>query len=325
MALHSAVQGRRTVAYIRVSTEDQASEGNSLSDQERQARAYAVARDWGEVAQVYADPGVSGATRDRPGLHRLLADARAGTVGRVIVTKLDRMSRRAVDLLAIEDELDRAEVERIYIKGSIDTSTPTGRLLRTVLAAVAELERDMILERTRAGKIEDVRKGAVWLTGRTIGYRYIPADKANGRRASVEIDEETAPLVRRIFTEVAQGTSLHTLAARLNSEGVPTMRGASMWRPCTLRKIIYNPLFTGQAAYGKVRNVKAASGKTTTRTAEPIAYAAVPAIVSPELAQAAQAMLARNKITARRNAKRDYLLGGGLVRCGVVLDDGTIC
>jgi len=318
---------RLTVAYVRVSTEDQAKEGNSLADQERQTRAYAIARDWGEVADVYADPGVSGATRDRPALTRLLADAKAGKIGRVIITKIDRMSRKAADLLAIEEDLDQCDVERIYIKDSIDTSNPTGRLLRTVLAAVAELERDMILERTRAGKIEDVRNGAVWLTGRTIGYRYIPADKQSGRRAGVEIDEETAPLVHRIFTDVAHGISMNALARQLNAEGVPTMRGASMWRVCTLGKIIYNPLFTGQAAYGRMRNVKTAHGTMTTRPADPahVEYAAVPALVSPELAQAAQAMLARNRIKATRNAKRDYLLGGGLMHCGVLLDDGQVC
>lgn len=204
---------RRTVAYIRVSTEDQATDGYSLSDQERSCRAYAVARDWGEVIEIYADAGVSGATRDRPALNRLLADAKAGTIGRVIVTKLDRMSRRAVDLLAIEDELDQCAVERVYIKDSIDTSSPTGRLLRTVLAAVAELERDMILERTRAGKAEAVRRGAVWRPRGLLGYTYVPSDKQTGRMARVEIDETTASLVRRLFAAVASGVSCRALAA----------------------------------------------------------------------------------------------------------------
>src|SRR5438094_9443511 len=98
---------RRTVAYIRVSTEEQATEGYSLLDQERACRLYAQARvaiqeaGWTEIDEVYGDPGVSGALRERPGLCRLIADAKAGTVGRVICTKLDRIGRKAAVILAI--------------------------------------------------------------------------------------------------------------------------------------------------------------------------------------------------------------------------------
>jgi site-specific DNA recombinase len=318
--------GRRTVGYIRVSTEEQAEEGYSLADQERQCRAYAVARGWPEIAEVYADPGVSGATRDRPALRRLLADAKAGTVERVICTKLDRMSRRAVDLLTVEDELDQCGVERVYIKDSIDTSTPTGRLLRTVLAAVAELERDMILERTTSGKMEALRRGDVWRPNGLLGYRYVPVDRQNGTKARLEIDESTAPLVRRIFTEVASGVSLRALAYKLNDEGVPPVRGGRMWRNNAVHRIVTNSAYWGKATYGRLRRTKA-GGKAVVRKGDPekILYVDVPAIVTPELAQAALAAVARNKALSTRNTKHEYLLGGGLVRCGAVLDDGTVC
>lgn len=109
-----------------------------------------------------------------------------------------------------------------------------------------------------------------------------------------------------------------------------------MWRACTLHVIIRNPLFTGSATYGRRRTVKTEenrrrvkTGKVTytTRTNDPdkVMYIEVPPIVSPELAQAAQDMLSRNRITAKRNAKADYLLGGGLLRCGTQLADGRIC
>ncbi len=349
--------GRRTVLYTRVSTDDQAKEGNSLADQERAGRLFVAARvamgedSWTEIAEgerdVYTDPGVSGATRDRPGLRRLFADAKAGTIGRVICTKLDRMSRRAVDLLAIEDELDRYGVERTYIKDSIDTSTPTGRLLRTVLAAVAELERDMILERTTAGKMEAIRgggaattvdgktvyqKGLVWRSLGILGYHCLPSDKDTGTRGHLEIDDATAPLVRRIFGAVASGVSCRALAAQLNAEGVPTARDGAMWRHNAIQRIILNPAYTGQAAYGRLRRVKVRDDDTDAlrsvlRRGDPaqVLYVEVPAIVAPDLAQAAQAAMGRNRVMATRNAKRDYLLGGGLVRCGALLPDGQPC
>jgi site-specific DNA recombinase len=322
------------VTYIRVSTEEQAYEGYSLPDQERAARLYAQARvamqeaGWTEIDDddVYADPGVSGTLRDRPGLNRLLADARAGKIGRVICTKLDRVGRTAALILSIEDELESCGVQRAYIKDSIDTTTATGRLLRTVLAAVAELERDMILERTSAGLHEALRRGAVYRYD-VLGYRYIPSDRKKGQLARVEIDEDTAPLVVRIFTAVASGTSLHEVARQLNAEGIPTLRGAAYWRVGTLRKIIYNPLYAGRATHGRTRNVKTAKGTYTTvaGNTDKLVYIDAPAIIAPELAQAAQDQLARNRIQAKRNAKGEYLLGGGLLRCGVLLADGQVC
>lgn len=306
---------RRTVAYTRVSSDEQATEGYSLADQERQCRAYPVAHEWPAVAEVYCDAGVSGATRERPALSRLLADARAGTIGRVICTKLDRMSRRAVDLLAIEHELDAYGVERVYIKDGIDTSTPVGRLLRTVLAAVAELERDMILERTKAGMAEKVRRGEAWRSRHPLGYRYVPKDKATGAPGHLEIDECTAPLVRRIFKSIADGISASQLAANLTREGIPTPRSARNWHAESILWMIHNPLYTGQASWG--RTVRAKPGAPTQRIrSDDALYAPVPAIVTTDLASAAQAQLARNlKITPGIN-KVPYLLGGGLLVCG---------
>ncbi len=94
-ATSSRADNLTTAAYVRVSTVEQAEEGHSLAAQERSARAYAMARDWGEVTTLYADACVSGSTTDRPALQRLLADARAGLVDRLIVTKLDRIGHRA--------------------------------------------------------------------------------------------------------------------------------------------------------------------------------------------------------------------------------------
>jgi len=321
---------RRTVAYIRVSTEEQATEGYSLDAQERSARAYAVAREWPDVAEVYADAGVSGATRDRPALKRLLAAAAAGTIGRLVVTKLDRIGRRAADILAIEEELDAAGVERMYIKDSIDTSTPVGRMLRTVLAAVAELERDMILERTKSGLVEKARKGEVWRSRGVYGYTYLPSDKKAGTPGRLDVDPATTPVVQRIFTSLAAGTSASALAVELTAEGVPSPRGGAMWSHATIAHMVKNPLYTGRAAYGRAyRILDPATGRKVLRWHAPdsdsVAYMNVPALVPGPLAEAARARLAGNRQASARNAKRDYLLGGRLLTCGVTLPTGEPC
>jgi site-specific DNA recombinase len=190
------------------------------------------------------------------------------------------------------------------IRDSIDTSTATGRLLRTVLAALAEMKRDLILERTSNGKREALDQGAVYRAN-TLGYVYHGGNKRQGLLARVAIDPVGAALVRRIFTTVAAGTSLHDLARQLNQDGVPTPRKGAYWRVGTLRKIVYNDLYLGQARYGSASND-------------------APAIIAPALALAAREQLGRNRVLAKRNCTHEYLVGG-LVHCAAPLPDGTPC
>jgi site-specific DNA recombinase len=250
---------------------------------------------------------------------------------------MDRLARNLKLLLELWDQLEGYGVHVVILEYGIDTSTPAGRLIRNVLASIAEFERDTIISRTRSGRRQGVRQGSVYRR-QILGYRCIRADKKNGQLAGVEIDEEGAVLVRRIFTSAVSGVSLHELARQLNAEGVPTLRGGCMWRAATVQKIVLNPIYTGQAAYGRWTHVQTPrerqragtpEGKVTQTTvrADPatIDYAPAPPIISPELAAAAQAALGRNRALARRNAHHDFLVGGGLLRCGVLLEDGTIC
>jgi len=306
----------RIVGYARVSLEDQAEEGYSLEDQDRQIRAYVVAMGWGVVDQIYVDAGVSGATRERPALTRLLADAHAGHVRRIVVTKLDRMSRRAVDLLTIEGELDELDVERSYIKDGIDTSTPTGRLLRTVLAAVAELERDLILERTRDGALQKVRQGVAWLSRAKYGYRYVAGDKRAGVPDRWEIDEPTASVIRRIVSEIAAGAyTAAGLAVQLNREGVPTLRGGR-WRAGTISALIADDAYIGVAAYGRRHYIKENGRRKRVFRAQPLLTFAVPPIVDHETMDRARSQLRANFNYARRNTRKPYMLRG-LLYCGL--------
>jgi DNA invertase Pin-like site-specific DNA recombinase len=144
----------RAALYARVSTSDQHPEV-----QLHALEAYAQTRGL-EVYQAYVDKGVSGARDRRPALDRLLADARRRRFDVLAVTKLDRLARSVRHLTTLAGELEALGVDLVVLDQAIDTSTPSGKLLFHVLGSIAEFERDLIRERTRAGLEAARRRGA---------------------------------------------------------------------------------------------------------------------------------------------------------------------
>ncbi len=134
----------RAALYARVSTTDQATDG-----QLERLRTYADARGW--LGLEFIDHGLSGAAPSRPALDRMLAAARSRTLDVVLCTKLDRLARSTLQLVTLGKELDTLGVDLVVLDQAIDTTTPSGRLLFHVLAAIAEFERDLIRDRVIAG------------------------------------------------------------------------------------------------------------------------------------------------------------------------------
>jgi DNA invertase Pin-like site-specific DNA recombinase len=144
VAAHSII---RTALYARISTSNN---GQSPEMQLRELREYSERRGW-TVAGEYVDTGISGAKDRRPELDRMMADAHKRCFDVVAVWKFDRFARSVAHLLRALDTFRVLGIEFVSLSESLDTATPAGRMVFTVLGAVAELERSLIAERVRAG------------------------------------------------------------------------------------------------------------------------------------------------------------------------------
>ncbi len=222
----------RVAAYVRVSTDEQAESGLGLGDQRRRAQAMAEVKGWPAPA-VYVDEGISGTKdpADRPALATLLADIHAGQVNAVIVLSLDRLGRQVRMVLDLVEVFRRAKVELVSCKESLDTATPQGKFVLVMFAALAELERDLISERTIAALAE---------LGRTTGERGGKLPYGYVRTADgVQVDPTAREVVRRIFDWRRRGGTLRAIACRLQEMEVPAPRGGT-WSHTSVAQILAN-------------------------------------------------------------------------------------
>ena len=155
MAREILQQSFRVATYARVST---ANNGQDPSLQTRELKEYCERRGW-QLAGEYVDVGISGAKEKRPELDRLMADAYKRRFDVVIVWKFDRFARSVSHLLRALETFKALGLEFVSFSEQLDTSTPAGKLVFTVLGAVAELERSLIIERVRAGMRNAKAKG----------------------------------------------------------------------------------------------------------------------------------------------------------------------
>ena len=200
---------KHTALYLRVSTEAQADEGYSLAAQAEKLEAYCRMK--GVAAfQRYVDGGFSGSNLTRPAITELVETIRAGRVERVVVYKLDRLSRSQKDTLyLIEDVFLPHGVDFVSINENIDTGSPYGRAMIGILSAFAQLERENIFLRTRMGMVERVKQG-FWPGGGKIpfGYDY-DADKG------ILVPNSDADTVREIYARYLEGKSTGRIAREL--------------------------------------------------------------------------------------------------------------
>lgn len=182
----------RVAVYVRVSTADQTCAG-----QEHELREYAKNRGW-KLERIYSD-NISGVKSSRPALDAMLVDAKKRKFDRLLVWRIDRLGRSVSHLLEVLETLRALGIEFISLSEAIDTSTPTGKMVFTVLGAVAELERSITVERVRMG-LENARRKGVRL-GRPAIKRLEKAEVAR-----IRAERSKGATLRQIAK--AHGTSL---------------------------------------------------------------------------------------------------------------------
>jgi DNA invertase Pin-like site-specific DNA recombinase len=213
---------------VRVSTEAQAEAGVSLDEQRTRIRAYAAAHG-AEVVALAADR-VSGRTVRRPALQRALARLRAGEADALVAVRLDRVSRTTRDVLDLVARAEREGWALHSIEERLDTGSPQGRFVVTVLGALAQLEREQAAGRTRAALAELRRQGRRVSGKPPLGYRF-----RAGRL--VEVPEEQR-IVRRLKRLRAKGLGAKAIAVRLNAAGILNPRTGRPWHHGTVRDVL---------------------------------------------------------------------------------------
>lgn len=222
----------RIIGYVRVSTADQAAEGISLDAQRGRIAAWGAANggtlDGGDV---YEDAGLSGKRADnRPGLQAAL-DAVCQTRGVLVVYSLSRLARSTKDTIGIADRLDRSGADLVSLSERIDTTSASGKMVFRLLAVLAEFERDLVSERTRAALAHKRHKGE--RIGQVpYGRRVCP----DGRTLETAHDERRA--LAEIRRHRAAGWSLRRIAKEMTRLGVPTKNGGPSWSHTTVAHIL---------------------------------------------------------------------------------------
>ena len=222
----------KAVAYLRVSTTEQANEGCSLDAQLERVKAYCVMSNLDLVA-IFREEGVSGAKAldTRPQGRQLVEALKSGQATHVVAMKLDRLFRDAVDCLTATREWDRAgtTLHLVDMGGTcLNTGSAMGRMFLTMAAGFAELERNLISERTATAMSH------LKAEGRHVGSPGLGFEMKEGQLVANETEQVA---VQRALELRQSSKTLREIAAQLEAEGHPTKRGGK-WAPSVVREIL---------------------------------------------------------------------------------------
>ena len=306
----TSIASHRDALYARVSGDKQVEDDTIASQLDLLDRR--ILRDGRTVPPElrFLDEGYSGETLLRPALERLRDTAAAGAIERLYVENPDRLAHNYAYQMVLVDELRHHGVEIVFLNGDLDQS-PEGRLLLQVQGIIAEYERIKIREKCRRGRLFAARSGRVSVLNKApYGYRYVTKLEGGGQARYVVAFAE-AQVVQNMFTLCGiEGCSLTQICRRLKEKGVITRTGKTTWDRATIRDMLRNPAYMGEAHFNKVHSVPARPRLRPRRGApeyprrptakqpmppEDQIAIAVPAIIEPAQFQAVQERLTEHR------------------------------
>lgn len=293
----------RVGAPIRVSTDEQAEKGNSLTEQKERLTAYCISQGWNEPV-FFIDDGYSAKNLNRPGIKALLSKVKKKEFDVVLTTKIDRLSRNLLDLLQTIQLLDEYDCTYVSSSEKFDTSTAVGRMTLQLLGTFAEFERERASERVKDNMMSLARN-----TDKVISLPCYGYSVENGRYA---INEDEAQNVRYMFDLGEQGHGHRMIAKLLNEKGASTKRG-KLWDQINVKRLMSTETLKGVSIYNK-RQTK--NGKISLRDKKDwiVKEDNHPAIIEPEHYQKVQDIM-RSRSRARKHADNETYLLTGIVKC----------
>ena len=290
---------KRVAGYARVSTDND----EQLTSYEAQVDYYTrhiqSNPDW-EFVEVYTDEGISAtSTKKRDGFNRMVADALGGKIDMIITKSVSRFARNTVDTLTTVRQLKEKGVEVYFEKENIYTLDSKGELLITIMSSLAQEESRSISENVTWGQRKRFADGKVSLPyARFLGYD-------RGEDGLPKINEEEAVTVRLIYRMFLEGKTPHAIAKYLTTKGIPSPGGKNRWQQGTIRSILTNEKYKGDALLQKKYTVDFLTKKQKVNEGEVPQYYVEnshPAIVLPEVFNMVQQEMKRRKTAPCRHS-----------------------
>jgi len=244
----------KVAAYCRVST-DSDEQATSYEVQIEHYTNYIQSNTEWELADIYADDGITGTnTKKRDEFNRMIEDCMEGKIDMIITKSISRFARNTLDCLKFIRQLKDKNIPVFFEKENINTMDSKGEVMLTIMASLAQQESQSLSQNVKLGIQYRYQQGEVQINhNRFLGYT-----KENKRLVIVQ---EEAEVVKRIYREYIEGASLLQIARGLEADGILTAANKAKWRPETLKKILQNEKYIGDALLQKTYTVDFLSKK----------------------------------------------------------------
>ena len=233
----------RVAAYCRVSSDSSDQLNSFMAQLNHYTELISSQKSW-TLVDIYSDEGITGTSaQKRPDFQRLLTDCRKGKIDKILVKSISRFARNTVDCLTTVRELKSIGVGVCFEEQKIDTSNMTGEMMTAMFASIAQKESESISGNMRWSYKQRMMSGSYVPCVLPYGYT-----RVNGK---IEIDEERAEVIRRIFSWYLTGHSTDAIASMLNTQKVTSRYGGVRWSQTAVRYILTNEKYAGNSLWQK--------------------------------------------------------------------------